>query len=123
MPIKSAYTPYDVERTHKAIAFLHDHYTENISADNLAAEVLIDKRKLQTVMQALTGLTVHNFLIKLRLDKATHDLHERPELTVDQIARRHGFPSSSWFIKHFRERTGVTPKDYQLQLMNRGKAL
>ncbi|HVU54293.1 MAG TPA: AraC family transcriptional regulator [Puia sp.] len=123
MPIRCAYTPYDVERTHKAIAYLDKNYREHISADQLAIEVSMDKRRLQTVMQVLTGLTIHHYLIKIRLDRATDDLNERFELTVEQIALRHGFPTSSWFIKHFKERMEQTPKEYRYNLLNRGKAL
>jgi len=123
MPIKCAYRLYDVERTHKAIAYLNDHYTEHISADQLSEEIMIDKRKLQKVMQVLTGLTIHNYLVKIRLDRATEDLNERQDLTVEQVADRHGFPSSSKFIKHFRVRMGLTPKEYRYTMLAKGKAL
>lgn len=123
MPIRSAYTPYDVERTRKAIIYMDNHYKEGISADQLAEEVHMDKRKLQMVMQILTGHTVHHYLIKLRIDHAIEDLNEKFDLTIEQIAFRNGFPSSSWFIKHFRERMEITPKEYRYQMLNKGKAL
>ena len=120
---KSTYTPYDVERTRKAISYIHYHYKDHISTDQLAIEVSIDKRKLQKVMRAITGLTIHHYIIKTRLDHAMEELDEKFELTIEQIAYRNGFPSSSWFIKHFRGRTGLTPKKYQFQLLNVGKSL
>jgi AraC-like DNA-binding protein len=123
MPINLAFTSYDVERTHKAIAYLQNHYTENTSADQLAGEVMIDKRKLQTVLKILTGLTVHSFIIKTRIEKATEDLANRAELTVNQIASRHGFRNASKFIKHFRKRMGQTPKEYRQHLLITGNPL
>lgn len=123
MSVRLTYTPYDVERTRKAIAYLESHFKQNISTDQLAMEIPIDKRKLQAVIRILTGFTVHHYLIKIRLDNAINDLNERFELTVEQVALRNGFPSSSWFIKHFRDRMGCTPKEYKYQLLDTGVAL
>jgi two-component system response regulator YesN len=123
MPIRRRYSPYDVERTRKAIAYLAKHYAEPISADQLAEEVMIDKRKLQAVIQVLTGLTVHRYLLKVRLDRATEYLRERVDLTIEQVANLNGFHTSSLFIRHFRKRTGMTPKEYRFRTLNTGKAL
>jgi len=123
MPIRNSYTPYDIERTKKAIGYIHRCYMENISADQLSIEASIDVRLLQSLMQFMTGMTVHHYLVKVRIEQATKDLEDRFELTIEQIARRHGFNSSSHFIKCFRERHGITPNEYRYHIINKGKAV
>jgi AraC-like DNA-binding protein len=123
MPIRDAYTPYDIGRTKKAIAYIHLHYSDNISADQLSMEVSIDVRLLQSLMQFLTGMTVHHYLVKIRIEQATKDLEDRFEFTIDQIAHRHGFSSSSHFIKCFRDRNDITPREYRYHMLNKGKAV
>ena len=123
MPIRSAYTPYDIERARKAIKYIRYHYAENISADQLAIEAVIDKRLLQKLMQFFTGMTVHHYLIKVRLEEATEDLSENFRLSISEIAYRHGFASSSHFIRIFRQHNDLTPNEYRYQLITKCKAV
>lgn len=109
--------PYDLECVKRAIAHLEKHYQDTISADNLSLEVNMDIKKLQAGFKKLTRLTVHNYLIKVRLDKARDDLSNF-SLSIKIIADRHGFSSSSHFGDLFRKDCGISPKEYRRQLSN-----
>lgn len=117
MPIRGVYTPYDRERVRNAIAYIHIHYAENISADQLSMEVNINIKLLQKIIQKLTGHTVHNYLIMFRLERAKDDLSNFRD-TVECIAIRNGFSSSSHFSKKFKEKHGLTPQAYRFKLID-----
>jgi len=116
MPLKGAYTPYETAQVQKAIDYIHAHHTEAISADGLVEDVRLDRKLFLRIFAFMTGLTVHNYLLKVRIDRATEDLADF-SLTVEQIAYRHGFCSGSHFTKNFKERTGVRPTDYRYRLI------
>jgi AraC-like DNA-binding protein len=122
MPINGTYTPYDLERVNQAIDYIHGHYTNSISADQLSLEVSLDIKLLQALMQVMTGLTVHNYLVKVRVDRATEDLSDFKK-SIKFIALTHGFSSSSHFGREFKRQTGITPKGHRFQIITTGKCL
>src|SRR5579859_6053826 len=68
MPINGKYTPYEKKRVENAIQYIHNHFTEDISADGLALEVCIDIKHLQKIIKKITGYTVHHYLLKVRIE-------------------------------------------------------
>ena len=116
MPINGTYSPYDLERAKKAIEYIHCHYAETFSPDMLAEEVSIDIKKLQLLVQLLTGYTVHNYQLNVRIEQAKLELEDFSK-PVKWIARKHGFSSPTHFNREFKKRAMLTPKQYRLQLM------
>ncbi len=119
MPIYGCFTPYEQDRISLAIAYIEKHYQDTISTDQLAIEVGIDIKKLQTGIQLRTGLTVHHYLLRIRVTRAAEDLqdYERP---IKFIARKHGFCSASHFGSEFKKQMGMTPKEYRYKLLLSG---
>jgi|SRR6186713_866153 len=115
MPIHGAYTPYDIERVNRAMLYISNHYTNSISTDHLSIEVNMDKKLLQKMMKAISGLTVHNYQLKIMVDHATEDLSDF-KLAVKKIAEKNGFSSSSHFIAQFKRQHGITPTRYRYLL-------
>jgi two-component system response regulator YesN len=117
MPINGNYTPYDLERVKEAIAYIHSHYTDNISPDQLAIEVNLSIKLLQVLMQVATGMTVHQYLTKVRVDRATRDLSDYTK-SIKLIAPTHGFSSPSHFCREFKKQFGITTTEYRVQLLH-----
>ncbi|MBQ4160418.1 MAG: helix-turn-helix domain-containing protein, partial [Clostridia bacterium] len=63
---------------------------------------------LSRILKEETGKTMHQLLMDCRLDMAKNDLITT-QYDIEQISWRCGFASTSYFIKLFREHTGVTP--------------
>jgi AraC-like DNA-binding protein len=59
-------------------------------------------------------LTPQKWLKERRLDKALSILHER-ELSVGELAMEVGYEHVSHFIKEFKKKVGMSPKQYQLE--------
>jgi len=122
MPINGRFTPYDKERGENAIHYIHAHFTENISADSLAMEVDIDIKLLQIFMHATTGLTVHHYLLKVRIDHSYSDLANFRK-SIASIALKLGFSDHGHFDRVFKKYTGLTPTQYRTELINKGNSV
>ncbi len=86
---------------------------ENLSNEQFGVSELADKmgmsrsNLLRKVTKA-TGLSVSQYIRKIRLEKAAGLLQEEA-YTVSEVAYRVGFGSPSYFIKCFREQYGYPP--------------
>jgi two-component system response regulator YesN len=105
-------TRFDMECVERAIAYLHKNYFESISAEHLSIEVSLNVKKLQAGFKQRTGLTIHPYLLKIRLEHAKREL-ETSNLSVTNIAAKNGFKGLSQFGKIFRKYTGQTPMEYR----------
>jgi signal transduction histidine kinase/DNA-binding response OmpR family regulator/ligand-binding sensor domain-containing protein len=86
-----------------------------LSVEGLAEEIGLSRIQLYRKINALTGITVNEFIRKLRLHKAAQLLrqHWGP---VAQVAYETGFSNPSYFSKCFKEEFGVLPSEYVTQL-------
>lgn len=82
------------------------------SLQELAHQVGTNEKRLTELFRAATGLPVFTWLREERVLLACHLLAES-ELDVQQIADQVGYGSASNFTTMFRERMGVTPRDYR----------
>jgi len=112
-----ATVPYDstAELRESAIAYIDLHRANPaLTPAAIAAAHHVSVRLLYKAF-ARGGLSVEQTIVGLRLEAARREL-ARPastSLTVGAIARRCGFTNPSHFGRRFRQRYGVTPKQWQ----------
>jgi len=87
---------------------------EQFGVSELASKMGMSRSNLLRKVTKATGLSVSQFIRKIRLEKATDLLREEP-LTVSEVAYRVGFGSPSYFIKCFREHYGYPPGSFEDQ--------
>ncbi|MCL2160369.1 MAG: AraC family transcriptional regulator [Betaproteobacteria bacterium] len=92
-------------------AFLETHPEENLSLDDLAGRIQLDKFQLIRRFRARYGLTPHRFQMQNRLRRARRACLSATSLT--DLALLAGFYDQSHFIREFRRATGVTPGQYR----------
>lgn len=78
----------------------------------LARSVGISEKRLNELFREATGSTVFNWLREQRFRLACRLLAES-ELEIQQIADHVGYGSAGNFAAMFRERLGVTPREYR----------
>ena len=96
------------------ILFLEDHFGEDISLDDLAAQFRRTPEYLCSIFKAATGETILHYLRRVRIHRAKVLLMDQPDAPLREIAEACGFRSLSYFGKVFREATGFTPQGYRL---------
>lgn len=104
----------DLQTIEKAITYINEHYTDRISADQLALEVNLNKEKLQAGFQQRTGLTLHEYILQTRIEKAKVLLINTND-PVKSIADSTGFNNDSHFCKVFRKFMSISPVKYRYQ--------
>jgi AraC-like DNA-binding protein len=105
------------ELRESAIAYIDRHRSNPaLTPAAIAAAHHVSVRLLYKAF-ARAGLSVEQTIVGLRLEATRREL-ARPvnaSLTVGAIARRSGFSNLSHFSRRFRQRYGVTPRQWQQQ--------
>jgi len=96
----------------KAMAYVHEHYTEKISGESLARYVGISEDFLQRCFQQETGVTPMTYLDRYRVNEAKA-LLTSSEKSIAEVALAVGFPDSKSFAQAFRREVGISPSVYR----------
>jgi AraC family transcriptional regulator len=96
----------------QASDFLRAHYTESLSVDAIAAAVGVHPAHLVRTFRQRNGCTIGDFIRDLRVEHASR-LLSTSGLSLGQIALDSGFADQSHFCRIYKNRTGMTPSEYQ----------
>lgn len=112
----AAPAPGGVSRLHiEAMAHvrrhIHFHCAEPLTVGALAREVGMSPRRFATVFREVCGKPPMDYVIDVRLDRATELLREG-RWTVSQVATRTGFATVHYFSRVFHQRRGVPPSHH-----------
>ena len=95
-----------------AIDYMEKHYTESASISLLAKKACVSESKFRHAFKEITGLSPIDFLIRLRIEKATEIIANFPDLNVTEVAMKNGFENCSYFSRQFKKVIGITPIAY-----------
>ena len=92
------------------IFFLQSHYNEQITLDKAAIMAGYEKTYFCQLFKEITGSTFHQYLTKLRLEKALPLLRDTA-LPISSIAMSVGIPSSKTFSRLIKQNFGLSAKE------------
>ncbi|UKS26994.1 response regulator [Paenibacillus sp. HWE-109] len=92
----------------KIIAYLHEHYAQEITLASLANLVRMDDKYLSGLFKKKMGLNIIQYLHQIRIEHARRLLRET-DLTISHIGEIVGFANDNYFIKIFKRFAGMTP--------------
>lgn len=98
-----------VQRLRPAVDYIHDHLSDGLSLNDLAATVHLTPYYFSRMFRQAYGVSPYQYVIRQRVEKAQHLLHN-PRLTVAQVALMVGFADHSHLIRHYKRRFGRTPR-------------
>lgn len=101
-------------RMQKFLQYISEHYGEDLSLDKLAASANVSKSECLRCFKASVQTTPYKYLMEYRLSKAA-ELLKNSDKPIGNIADSVGFRQISHFGKCFREKTGLSPRDYRKQ--------
>ena len=100
--------------------FIRNHYDDaELSNQTIADQFRYHPYHINRLMKAHTKKTLRDYLIDYRLHMAKNYL-ATTTLNVTMVAEKTGFSSYTYFIKLFRERTGLSPLQYRKTHKNIG---
>ncbi len=90
--------------------YIQEHYKELRGLDAIAERFGISRSYLCRVFKKQTGITVTEYMNRLKVQHAVKLLQET-ELAVNEIASASGFDNVIYFNRVFKRIRGVTPKE------------
>lgn len=95
----------------RAMAFIDEHAHEDITIADIAAAAFVTTRAVQLAFRRHLDMTPLEYLRRVRLARAHHDLRnaDPASSTVTAIAYRWGFSDPSRFAARYREAYGIHP--------------
>jgi AraC-like DNA-binding protein len=104
---------YLYKRIVQAKLFMDKNYASDIFLDDLLNEACFSKFHFIRVFKKIYGMTPHQYLINVRIERAQQLL--RLNTTVTQTCFEVGFHSVSSFTSLFKKLSGISPSEYLLQ--------
>lgn len=92
--------------------FILNHPEEKLTLDHMAEKFYLTKNHLGEVFKAETGLTLGEYLFRVKIQRAKV-LLEEDQLRSYEISERLGYQSAEYFAKQFKKATGETPSEYR----------
>lgn len=92
--------------------FLAENYNRKVKVNDLAERIGINRSYLAKSFKKLMGCSPQQFLVNLRMEKAVGML-KNTDLPVNQIAAQVGYENPLTFSKIFKQRYGISPKNYR----------
>lgn len=88
--------------------------------ESMADACGLGRSQFSTLCQKVSNLTPINYLNRQRIESAASLLLGDPRMSVTEIAFHCGFQSSQYFAKAFRQRRGLSPREYRENNSRRG---
>ena len=99
----------------KAISYIHIHYLEDISLNDVASEVGISSTYLSKLFKDELNVGFSVFLCNYRIKKAKKLLLQKP-LSNKAVAKMCGFQDDAYFARAFKKIEGMTPTEYRRKI-------
>lgn len=88
---------------------------QEINIEEVASELRVSYAWFRKAFKTYTGIAPHQYLLQLKIEKAKLLLTNRSR-SIKEIAFSLNFESAFYFSKLFKEKVGVSPKEYRKNL-------
>lgn len=110
--LDNAYNDILVRNETITLFFDKNFSNPDLSANDLATHLNLSVRQLNRVFREVYNISFHKKLIEIRLALARKFLL-KTNYTVEEVAEKVGFSSSSGFFVAFKKEFGVTPNEFR----------
>lgn len=91
-----------------------DTYYKTANLTKIAEDFFQSVSGLSKLIKQKTGCTFQELLHQKRFEKAIAFLMET-DLSIEEVVRAVGYENQSYFYRQFKERYGMTPRDYRVK--------
>jgi len=114
MKTRAATKPAYVHRVNLAIDYVVSHLSDPLRLEDVSRAALLSPFHFHRVFRALVGMTLADFIKRLRLEKALSLMAHSRQSSLTKIALACGFSSSSDFSRCFKQHFGAPPSTFDL---------
>lgn len=97
---------------HQIYHYITDHNAEKLTLSSIARHFNISPSSLSHSFADTFGISPIEHMLRSRLADSAQYL-TRTDMTVDEVARKVGYSTTSLFIRQFRARIGCKPTEYR----------
>ncbi|MGZ7443287.1 response regulator [Paenibacillus sp. TH7-28] len=90
-------------------SYLEHHFAEPVGLEQLAKLFFVSKEYLSKVFKQEYGITVTDYLLQLRMEKAMEWLGAGEEVAIKRVAEMVGYEDVSYFHRVFKKHFGLSP--------------
>jgi AraC-like DNA-binding protein len=101
-----------VDRYKRVASYIQKHFSEHIVLERLAEEANCTPQHLCAFFKEITGIPPIQYLIGYRVERARMMLRDTTK-SVTEVCLDCGFENVSYFIRRFKQLTGMTPREYR----------
>lgn len=112
---------YLYKRIVQAKLFIDNHFSEDIDLNNIADEACFSKFHFIRLFKSIYGKTPHQYLKKVRIEKAILLLENG--ISITDTCFQVGFDSITSFAGLFKLYTKLSPSAYQKEYIKRQKQI
>src|SRR5690606_29849972 len=106
-----------IQLYHRAISYITEHYLdEQLNLEKVAAACHCSVRNITRAFQARSASITRN-IPPIRVYQGRQLLHERPELTMEQIAGMLHFSDAEHFANHYKKHFHRPPREERKALI------
>ncbi|MCP3915637.1 MAG: AraC family transcriptional regulator [bacterium] len=116
MRIDPETSPDYVLRVNRAVDYILGHLDQPLKLDLVARAACFSPFHFHRIFRALMGETLSQFVKRTRLERAVSLLTHDPGRSLTDVAFACGFSSSSDFSRSFRQRYGVPPSAFDVDV-------
>lgn len=106
--------PEKIERLRVILAYLHQHYGEKITLEDVAKEVGLCKSECCRFFRRQMRQSLFDYLLDYRIGRSL-PLLRKSRATVAEVASQVGFSNPAYFSKVFRGRMKLSPREYRVE--------
>ena len=106
---------FDTEIMANVYRYIEDHFKEGTLSE-LAVEMKVDVYWLSREIKKKSGKTYKELLQEKRMQQAVY-LLINSRIAVSDIIEAVGYDNTSYFYRKFKERYGISPKEYRIENM------
>lgn len=99
----------------EAKRYVMNHISEKVGMEEMAKRLGLNPTHFSRLFRLETGLTFIEYVTRVKMEQA-RDLLNQTNLTIVEIAEQLGYDNVSYFIKLFRNFSGMTPAEFRKSL-------
>lgn len=102
-----------LRRIYKVQDYIESHINDSLSIEELADVAGFSKYHFHRIFKGIVDEPLSRYVNRLKLERATHLLTYRPDMTITDISYHFGFTDSAVFSRTFKSYYGVSPSQYR----------
>ena len=102
-----------LRRIYKVQDYIESNINDSLSIEELADIAGFSKYHFHRIFKGIVNESLSRYVNRLKLERATHLLTYRTDMTITDIAYHFGFTDSAVFSRTFKNYYGVSPSQYR----------